>query len=138
MSVRKSMRNRYSQYSSSIYRSSVNWHVFFSFFPSQSCPKVVHDLMLSCWSKDRSKRPKFTMIQETLEKWIGNPHLLLEIASVVTKGLVKIISCESLFFIVMFQFLFFIKELFFFYLFNIFVTFKRYFSAFFLLSFFPQ
>ena len=57
--------------------------------------------MLSCWSKDRSKRPKFTVIREALEKWIGNPHLLLEIASVVTKGLVNMISCESLYLIVM-------------------------------------
>ena len=57
--------------------------------------------MLSCWSKDRSKRPKFTVIRETLEKWIGNPHLLLEVASVVTKGLVNMISCESLYLIVM-------------------------------------
>ena len=44
---------------------------------------------------------KFTVIQETLEKWIGNPHLLLEIASFVTTGLVGMISCESLFFILM-------------------------------------
>ena len=57
--------------------------------------------MLSCWSKDRSKRPKFTVIRETLEKWIGKPHLLLEIASVVTKGLVNMISCESLYLILM-------------------------------------
>ena len=57
--------------------------------------------MLSCWSKDRSKRPKFTVIQETLEKWIGNPNLLLEIASVVTKRLVNMVSSESLFFVVM-------------------------------------
>ena len=59
-----------------------------------------------------------------MEKWIGNPHFLLEIASVVTKGLVNIISCESLFSIVMSLFLFFIKEYFFFYLYNTFVTFK--------------
>ena len=57
--------------------------------------------MLSCWNKDRSKRPKFTVIRETLEKWIGNPHLLLEIASVVTKRLVNMISSELLFFVVM-------------------------------------
>ena len=67
--------------------------------------------MLRCWCKDRTKRPKFTVIQETLEKWIGNPHLLLEIASFVTTGLVVMISCESLFFILM--------------------SIKRYFSAFF-------
>ena len=57
--------------------------------------------MLRCWSKDRIKRPKFSVIQETLEKWIGNPHLLLEIASFVTTGLVGMISCESLIFISM-------------------------------------
>ena len=54
----------------------------------QHCPKVVHDLMLSCWSKDRIKRPTFGHIRETLEKWIRNPDLLQEIASVVTKKLV--------------------------------------------------
>ena len=57
--------------------------------------------MLRCWSKDRTKRPKFTVIQQTLEKWIGNPHLLLEIASFVTTGLVGMISFESLIFISM-------------------------------------
>ena len=84
--------------------------LFFVFFSCQSCPKVVHDLMLNCWIKDRSKRPTFTVIRETLEKWIGNPDLLLEIASVVTKGLVNIINCKSSVIIVMSQFLFFLPE----------------------------
>ena len=44
--------------------------------------------MLSCWSKDRTKRPTLGHIRETLEKWIRNPDLLQEIASVVTKKLV--------------------------------------------------
>ena len=44
--------------------------------------------MLGCWSKDRTKRPKFGHIRETLEKWIRTPDLLQEIASVVTKKLV--------------------------------------------------
>ena len=73
-----------------------------------------------------------------MEKWIGNPHFLLEIASVVTKGLVNIISCEPLFLIIMSLFLFFIKEYFLFYLYNTFATFKLYFSALFFLSFFVE
>ena len=52
----------------------------------------------------------FTVSRDTLEKWIGNPDLLREIASVVTKGLVNIINCKSSVIIVMSQFLFFLPE----------------------------
>ena len=42
--------------------------------------------MLECWSKDCSKRPKFSSVVVLLEKWIRNSDLLTEIAaSVVTK-----------------------------------------------------
>eukprot|EP00795_Rhopilema_esculentum_P006978 gene6978-12600_t len=44
--------------------------------PPMSCPKVVHDLMLSCWHKDRVKRPKFKDIRCTFDKWIRSPELL--------------------------------------------------------------
>eukprot|EP00112_Aurelia_sp_Birch-Aquarium-sp1_P012893 Seg2718.1 transcript_id=Seg2718.1/GoldUCD/mRNA.D3Y31 product="Ephrin type-A receptor 5" protein_id=Seg2718.1/GoldUCD/D3Y31 len=57
-----------------------------SFQNSQnSCPKVVHDLMLSCWHKDRVKRPKFRDVRNTIDKWIRSPELLKQEASVVTK-----------------------------------------------------
>ena len=52
---------------------------------SQSCPKVIHNMMLECWNKDRAKRPKFKEIRERIEQWIRSPELLEEIASVVTK-----------------------------------------------------
>ncbi|XP_065061022.1 ephrin type-A receptor 4a-like isoform X6 [Rhopilema esculentum] len=53
--------------------------------PPMSCPKVVHDLMLSCWHKDRVKRPKFKDIRGTIDKWIQSPELLTHEESVVTK-----------------------------------------------------
>eukprot|EP00795_Rhopilema_esculentum_P006976 gene6976-12599_t len=51
--------------------------------PPMSCPKVVHDLMLSCWHKDRVKRPKFKDIRGTIDKWIRSPELLKHEESVV-------------------------------------------------------
>ena len=56
----------------------------------QSCPKVVHDLMLSCWHKDRVKRPKFKDIRGTIDKWIRSPELLKHEESVVTRRYVAI------------------------------------------------
>eukprot|EP00795_Rhopilema_esculentum_P006980 gene6980-12602_t len=53
--------------------------------PPMSCPKVVHDLMLSCWHKDRVKRPKFKDIRGTIDKWIRSPELLKHEESVVTR-----------------------------------------------------
>ncbi|XP_057304892.1 ephrin type-B receptor 1-B-like [Hydractinia symbiolongicarpus] len=53
--------------------------------PPTSCPKVIHDFMLHCWNKDRTKRPKFEAARDQVEKWIRNPDLLQEIASVKTK-----------------------------------------------------
>ncbi|XP_065061006.1 ephrin type-B receptor 1-B-like isoform X3 [Rhopilema esculentum] len=53
--------------------------------PPMSCPKVVHDLMLSCWHKDRVKRPKFKDIRGTIDKWIQSPELLKHEESVVTR-----------------------------------------------------
>ena len=116
-SLGNAIEDRFLQLPSSIYNKLTCFFLFVCFcfcflffFSCQSCPKVVHDLMLNCWNKDLSKRPTFTVIRETLEKWIGNPDLLLEIASVVTKGLVNIINCKSSVIIVISRFLFFLPE----------------------------
>lgn len=53
--------------------------------PPMHCRKVIHNLMLDCWNKDRAKRPKFKEIKEKIEQWIRSPELLSEYASVVTK-----------------------------------------------------
>ncbi|XP_062390644.1 ephrin type-A receptor 6-like isoform X2 [Sardina pilchardus] len=41
------------------------------------CPVALHQLMLHCWQKDRSHRPKFTDIVSFLDKLIRNPSSLL-------------------------------------------------------------
>eukprot|EP00795_Rhopilema_esculentum_P006969 gene6969-12591_t len=58
--------------------------------PPMSCPKVVHDLMLSCWHKDRVKRPKFKDIRGTIDKWIQSPELLTHEKSIVIRRYVAI------------------------------------------------
>uniref|UniRef100_A0AAZ3RSX9 Ephrin type-A receptor 6 n=1 Tax=Oncorhynchus tshawytscha TaxID=74940 RepID=A0AAZ3RSX9_ONCTS len=37
------------------------------------CPVVLHQLMLHCWQKERSQRPKFTDVVSFLDKLIRNP-----------------------------------------------------------------
>lgn len=48
--------------------------------PPMDCPESIHQLMLDCWQKERSHRPKFTAIVKTLDKLIRAPELLRKIA----------------------------------------------------------
>ncbi|KAM6979142.1 ephrin type-A receptor 6-like [Tautogolabrus adspersus] len=41
------------------------------------CPVALHQLMLHCWQKERSHRPKFTDVVSFLDKLIRNPSSLL-------------------------------------------------------------
>ncbi|XP_037643462.1 ephrin type-A receptor 4b isoform X2 [Sebastes umbrosus] len=45
------------------------------------CPVVLHQLMLDCWEKGRSERPKFGQIVTILDKLIRNPASLRELAN---------------------------------------------------------
>ncbi|XP_037538227.1 ephrin type-A receptor 4b [Nematolebias whitei] len=45
------------------------------------CPVVLHQLMLDCWEKSRSDRPKFGQIVTILDKLIRNPASLRELAN---------------------------------------------------------
>ncbi|MBN3326769.1 EPHA3 protein, partial [Atractosteus spatula] len=45
------------------------------------CPVVLHQLMLDCWEKSRSDRPKFGQIVNTLDKLIRNPSSLKQLAN---------------------------------------------------------
>ncbi|KAI4809224.1 hypothetical protein KUCAC02_018130, partial [Chaenocephalus aceratus] len=45
------------------------------------CPVVLHQLMLDCWEKGRSDRPKFGQIVTILDKLIRNPASLRELAN---------------------------------------------------------
>lgn len=40
------------------------------------CPGALHTLMLDCWQKDRSERPRFCQIVTVLDKLIRNPENL--------------------------------------------------------------
>ncbi|CAL9688866.1 unnamed protein product [Knipowitschia caucasica] len=45
------------------------------------CPVVLHQLMLDCWEKGRSERPKFGQIVTILDKLIRNPASLRDLAN---------------------------------------------------------
>ncbi|KAF4086259.1 hypothetical protein AMELA_G00104810 [Ameiurus melas] len=40
------------------------------------CPVALHQLMLECWQRERSERPKFSQIVNMLDKLIRNPNTL--------------------------------------------------------------
>ncbi|XP_028824287.1 ephrin type-B receptor 4b isoform X2 [Denticeps clupeoides] len=44
--------------------------------PPPDCPSSLHQLMLDCWLKDRSTRPRFSSIVSALDKLIRNPASL--------------------------------------------------------------
>uniref|UniRef100_W5N891 receptor protein-tyrosine kinase n=1 Tax=Lepisosteus oculatus TaxID=7918 RepID=W5N891_LEPOC len=48
--------------------------------PPPDCPTALHQLMLDCWQKERSARPRFTNIVSALDKLIRNPASLKIIA----------------------------------------------------------
>lgn len=45
------------------------------------CPVVLHQLMLDCWEKNRSDRPKFVEIVSTLDRLIRNPTSMKQLAN---------------------------------------------------------
>ncbi|XP_078522034.1 ephrin type-A receptor 3-like isoform X1 [Lissotriton helveticus] len=49
--------------------------------PPMDCPIVLHQLMLDCWQKSRSDRPKFGQIVNILDKFIRNPSSLKQLAN---------------------------------------------------------
>ncbi|XP_023674784.1 ephrin type-B receptor 1-B isoform X1 [Paramormyrops kingsleyae] len=49
--------------------------------PPMDCPASLHQLMLDCWQKERSARPRFTDIVSTLDKLIRNPGSLKGLAT---------------------------------------------------------
>ncbi|NXW04750.1 EPHA8 protein, partial [Fregetta grallaria] len=64
------------------------------------CPTALHQLMLDCWQKDRSERPRFSQIVGILDKLIRNPDNLKCTATVnrftqtpFDRGLLDLASC---------------------------------------------
>ncbi|CAM4706871.1 unnamed protein product [Lepidochelys olivacea] len=48
--------------------------------PPAACPTALHQLMLDCWQKERSARPRFAQIVGSLDKLIRNPATLRIVA----------------------------------------------------------
>lgn len=48
--------------------------------PPPDCPTHLHQLMLDCWQKDRSARPRFADLVSALDKLIRNPASLKIVA----------------------------------------------------------
>uniref|UniRef100_A0A8C5DE04 receptor protein-tyrosine kinase n=1 Tax=Gouania willdenowi TaxID=441366 RepID=A0A8C5DE04_GOUWI len=48
--------------------------------PPPDCPTHLHQLMLDCWQKDRSARPRFSDLVSALDKLIRNPASLKIVA----------------------------------------------------------
>ncbi|XP_044856753.1 ephrin type-B receptor 4-like, partial [Mauremys mutica] len=44
--------------------------------PPPACPTALHQLMLDCWQKERSARPRFAQLVSSLDKLIRNPASL--------------------------------------------------------------
>lgn len=62
------------------------------------CPVVLHQLMLDCWEKGRSDRPKFGQIVTILDKLIRNPASLRELANSSAWSVGKTLTDESVLF----------------------------------------
>uniref|UniRef100_A0A8D0AQW8 receptor protein-tyrosine kinase n=1 Tax=Sander lucioperca TaxID=283035 RepID=A0A8D0AQW8_SANLU len=53
------------------------------------CPVALHQLMLHCWQKERSHRPKFTDVVTFLDKLIRNPSSLLPLVEDIQRYSIK-------------------------------------------------
>jgi len=49
------------------------------------CPVALHQLMLLCWQKERSRRPRFNDVVSFLDKLIRNPSSLLTLVEDVNR-----------------------------------------------------
>lgn len=54
------------------------------------CPVALHQLMLHCWQKERSHRPKFTDVVTFLDKLIRNPSSLLPLVEDIQRYSIEI------------------------------------------------
>lgn len=48
--------------------------------PPVDCPSILYELMKSCWSHDRMRRPHFQEIRAQLQHFISSPQLLRPVA----------------------------------------------------------
>lgn len=46
------------------------------------CPRALHQLMLDCWHKDRTQRPRFSHVVSVLDALVHSPESLRATATV--------------------------------------------------------
>ncbi|XP_066517625.1 ephrin type-A receptor 4 isoform X2 [Hoplias malabaricus] len=60
--------------------------------PPMECPVSLHQLMLECWLRDRSDRPKFSQIVNMLDKLIRNPASLKRTGGEASRPQLSVLS----------------------------------------------
>lgn len=58
------------------------------------CPVALHQLMLHCWQKERSHRPKFTDVVSFLDKLIRNPSSLLPLVEDIQRYVTEVFHIQ--------------------------------------------
>jgi ephrin-B len=48
--------------------------------PPMDCPEAIHQLMLDCWQKERTNRPAFVSIVQTLDRLLMCPESLRKLS----------------------------------------------------------
>ncbi|KAJ7418612.1 Ephrin type-A receptor 1 [Pitangus sulphuratus] len=63
--------------------------------PPVDCPSILYELMKSCWSHDRMRRPHFQEIRAQLQHFISSPQLLRPVADFDPRVTLRLPSCSG-------------------------------------------
>ncbi|XP_030309563.1 ephrin type-A receptor 1 isoform X3 [Calypte anna] len=63
--------------------------------PPVDCPSILYELMKSCWSHDRTRRPHFQEIRAQLQHFISSPQLLRPVADFDPRVTLRLPSCSG-------------------------------------------
>lgn len=63
--------------------------------PPVDCPSILYELMKSCWSHDRMRRPHFQEIRAQLQHFSSSPHLLRCVADFDPRVTLRLPSCSG-------------------------------------------
>uniref|UniRef100_G1NN07 Ephrin type-A receptor 1 n=1 Tax=Meleagris gallopavo TaxID=9103 RepID=G1NN07_MELGA len=63
--------------------------------PPVDCPSILYELMKSCWSHDRMRRPHFQEIRAQLQHFSSSPHLLRSVADFDPRVTLRLPSCSG-------------------------------------------
>ncbi|XP_074964967.1 ephrin type-A receptor 1 isoform X2 [Phalacrocorax aristotelis] len=63
--------------------------------PPVDCPSILYELMKSCWSHDRMRRPHFQEIRAQLQHFVSSPQLLWPVADFDPRVTLRLPSCSG-------------------------------------------